>query len=320
LPPSERDFLVFEAVALGGASTRQVAADFGVSQTRVMQIRRHVAEWIARSVPDGLDLTPIQRVRLAAHIADGRVEFLYSQALEAWRESKRPVASACRGSARVSCGDPRYLFVAARICERQLMLAGTARKVITEAVDFKSQVPGSKLSESHVERTSHLPETIGASAGQASGPSEPDGDVVTTADKRAPFPAVPPVGDCSVETATLRVAAVTAGQTIDANDDASSVCDEIETRRRAFLAALQGDTAPVHPPFTDAAGMLLDSAEPVQTPDAVREAVVQLQVHGEREGAAVSVEDAEHESLAAQKRRERRARQRELERLRRRAR
>src|SRR5262245_6121178 len=69
LPPSERDFLVFEAVVVHGSSTRQAAAEFEISQTRVMQVRQHVAQWIAKAVPDGLDLTPQQRVRLAAHIA-----------------------------------------------------------------------------------------------------------------------------------------------------------------------------------------------------------------------------------------------------------
>src|SRR5262245_57713020 len=69
LPPSERDFLVFEAIAFGGASTRQAAAEFGISQTRVMQVHRHVARWIGTSVPDDMDLTPIQRLKLAAHIA-----------------------------------------------------------------------------------------------------------------------------------------------------------------------------------------------------------------------------------------------------------
>ena len=97
LPPSERDFLVFEAVVIHGSSTRQVAAEFDISQTRVMQVRRHVAEWIAKAVPDGLDLTPQERVRLAAHIAQGRVDFLYSQALGAWTSSQKPHTSVCRG-------------------------------------------------------------------------------------------------------------------------------------------------------------------------------------------------------------------------------
>src|SRR5688572_18778744 len=76
LPPSERDFLVFEAVMFSGASTRETAAEFEISQTRVMQIRKHVAEWIARSVPDGLELSPIERLRLAVHIAEGRSDHL----------------------------------------------------------------------------------------------------------------------------------------------------------------------------------------------------------------------------------------------------
>ena len=109
MPPSERDFLVFQAVAFGGTSTRQAAAEFGVSQTRIMQIRQHVAQWIARSVPEGLDLTPMQRLRLAAHIAEGRVDFLYSQAMDAWRASQKPVTSECRGRPTGETRTPRRL-------------------------------------------------------------------------------------------------------------------------------------------------------------------------------------------------------------------
>jgi hypothetical protein len=39
------------------------------------------------------------------------------------------------------------------------------------------------------------------------------------------------------------------------------VCDELEDRQRAFLAALQDDTAPVQPPLTDGNGMLLEEPE-----------------------------------------------------------
>ena len=71
---------------------------------------------------------------------------------------------------------------------------------------------------------------------------------------------------------------------INHSDDAP--CSELEERRQAFLSALADDTSPVHPPFTDAAGMLLDASEPAT-------------------------------ATAPLNRQERRARQRQLERLRR---
>jgi hypothetical protein len=44
----------------------------------------------------------------------------------------------------------------------------------------------------------------------------------------------------------------------DATADESAVYDEIERRRRAFLAALDNDTSPVQPPRVDAGGMLVE--------------------------------------------------------------
>ncbi|MCI0360307.1 MAG: hypothetical protein L0211_17660 [Planctomycetaceae bacterium] len=233
LPPSERDFLVFEAVAFGGASTREAAGEFGLSQTRIMQIRRHVAQWIATSVPEGLDLTPLQQLRLAAHVAEGRVDFLYSQAVGAWRASQKPLPSECRGRSQ---GDPRYLMAAARICMRQLELAGAVRRVMADAESgSRFQVPSSKSDGREGE------------AGEA--PAEPS-------------VGAPPVRDCSAKAGELVVAADEVAKLGIATCGSDDTCNEMEERRQAFLAALEEDTAPVHPPFTDAGGMLLDSSQP----------------------------------------------------------
>ena len=140
LPPSERDFQVFESVAIDGASTRQAAAEFGVSQTRIMQIRRHVAEWMGAEVPLNPRLTPVQRLRVAAEIAERRADHLYSQAMEGWRASQQPLTSLRRGrlgdemqKTRERHGDTRYLWAAMRISERQTHLSGTICKVLADA-------------------------------------------------------------------------------------------------------------------------------------------------------------------------------------------
>ena len=51
----------------------------------------------------------------------------------------------------------------------------------------------------------------------------------------------------------------------DASEFQDETCDELESRRREFLAALQDDTAPVQPPLTDGNGVLLD--EQIETPE-----------------------------------------------------
>jgi hypothetical protein len=250
--PSERDFLVFQAVACDGRSTRQAAEQFDISQTRVMQIRRHVAEWIAREVPEGMDLSPQERLRLAVHIANGRIDSLYSEAVEAWRESKAPVTSIRRGPScefhitRNSHGDPRYLLAASRLIDRQFALVGAAERLLAQA----------------------QPQSEGVSAAP-----------------QAVVPMIPPIEDCSPSAAAVPSAEKPRSEAIDASEADETPSSDLEERRQAFLAAIAGDTSPVHPPFTDAAGMLLDASEPV--------------------------------TAAPLNRHERRARQRQLERLRR---
>ena len=115
LPPSERDFELYNLVVIEGASTRAAAGVFGLSQTRVIQIRNRVAEWIASEVPPLASATPAQRLALAADIARNRIDFMYSQAMDAWRASQGQSTTA-----RSSHGDPRYLMLAARITERSI--------------------------------------------------------------------------------------------------------------------------------------------------------------------------------------------------------
>jgi len=245
LPPSERDFQVFESVAIDGASTRQAAAEFGVSQSRIVQIRRHVAEWMGAEVPPTPRLTPVQRLRVAAEIAERRADHLYSQAMEGWRASQQPQTSICRGSlghetqtTRERNGDTRYLLAAMRITERQMHLSGTIRKVLSDADAGREGM---------------------AREGEA--PAEPRVQGSGFRVQEDQQECDPPVRACSHNEAVSGNGHAATAETVDATDCQKEVYDELENRRREFLAALNDDTAPVQPPFTDAAGMLLDSSE-----------------------------------------------------------
>jgi len=137
LPPSERDFELYGLVVTDGASTRAAAHAFGLSQTRVIQIRDRVAEWIASEVPPLARLTAAQRLALAADIARNRFDFLYSQAMDSWRGSKGPQTTLRAGgsggqtsSTRESQGEPRYLILAARIAERTVGLGAAIEKAL----------------------------------------------------------------------------------------------------------------------------------------------------------------------------------------------
>ena len=67
LPPSGRDFLAFQRIILDDASTRQVAAELKISQTRVRQVARRVLHWLEETLPQDTELTMAARLRLGQH-------------------------------------------------------------------------------------------------------------------------------------------------------------------------------------------------------------------------------------------------------------
>ena len=71
-PPSSRDFEVYQAVHAERLSTREAATRHGVSQTRVRQLVKRVAQWLSIVLPQA-DMAQENESRLAQHItADQR--------------------------------------------------------------------------------------------------------------------------------------------------------------------------------------------------------------------------------------------------------
>src|SRR5437762_13377427 len=85
LPPSDRDFQIYQRLMIDGASTRQAASDCSLSQTRVRQIASRVAHWMAESLPPSSEAADASYLRLAQHIAADRLQFLYGEAMHGWR-------------------------------------------------------------------------------------------------------------------------------------------------------------------------------------------------------------------------------------------
>jgi hypothetical protein len=217
LPPSERDFDVFLLVAVENASTRAAAAQFGVSQTRIIQIRDRVAEWMAKNVPAVRRLSVRERVQLAAQIATERTNFLYSQVLEAWHNSsgeETVVRTNGRGETtkvrRSTQGDPRYLLLAMRINEHSLRLAGRAEEVLAKAVEQAGQTDAQDA----------------AMCGSTG---------------------IPPAGDCSTLVAAEAVQATAASAAAAASADAAEDCDDMQDRRREFFTLPDVAQRPVQP-------------------------------------------------------------------------
>src|SRR5262245_40259477 len=88
LPPSGRDFDVFSAVMVGGQTTRQAAAQFKLSQTRVCQIVERVHAWQAQVLPADSPLPEERQLRLGKQMAAARLDHLYGEMMEAWRKSQ----------------------------------------------------------------------------------------------------------------------------------------------------------------------------------------------------------------------------------------
>jgi hypothetical protein len=100
-PPTERDLQLYEAVAVVGLSSRTAAAVFGISQTRVLQVRQRMEEWIGRYVPRSVEtLSPRERLIVAADLADRRSQMLFSEAMEAWRASQDAARERCTANDR----------------------------------------------------------------------------------------------------------------------------------------------------------------------------------------------------------------------------
>ena len=229
-PLSERDFQVYEAVAALGLSSRGAANEFGISQTRVLQIRQRVEEWIGRHASRSAEsLSPRERLIVAADLADRRSQMLFSEAMEAWRGSQDAARERCMAGSRPTGplqGDTRYLAMAMRTNMHMLQVAGLTQRLIA------------KLDEE-------------AATIQASTPSAVESDASSAT-------CFPLVGDCSPRTVEPadRAEEPAVDDGVSASEQAAY--DEQEARRRAFLAAVEAEMAPVQPPQTDAHGMLLE--------------------------------------------------------------
>jgi hypothetical protein len=88
LPPSERDFEVYQLTVVEGVSTREAARQLGLSQTRIVQLRDRVCDWIATHLPDQSHLSKEERLGGAEYAAVEQLRFLYALAVDAWRESR----------------------------------------------------------------------------------------------------------------------------------------------------------------------------------------------------------------------------------------
>lgn len=85
LPPSTRDFELCHTMQSSGLSTWKVAKQYGISQMRVRQILRRVADWIAETLPPQMEANVQAQLRYAEHLASDRLQHHYCETMEQWR-------------------------------------------------------------------------------------------------------------------------------------------------------------------------------------------------------------------------------------------
>jgi hypothetical protein len=146
VPPSGRDFELFEEVVIDGFSTRGAASRFKISQTRVCQVVARVRQWVHEVVPaeDG-KLTAGQQLRLAMGIAGDRLDSLYSKALTGWNSSDGEMEKTrimpngdVFTTKTFDYGDVRYLIAAGRLAgmRAKLLTGGVLNDAMAAAADI----------------------------------------------------------------------------------------------------------------------------------------------------------------------------------------
>jgi hypothetical protein len=88
LPPSERDFDIYEAAHVAQRSTRFLAAQYKISQTRVRQIVGRVVQWLAEVLPPKADIDKEKEVYLARQIAADRFQHQLEDTTELWDSTR----------------------------------------------------------------------------------------------------------------------------------------------------------------------------------------------------------------------------------------
>jgi hypothetical protein len=89
-PPSQRNIEIFRFLVAEAGSTREAAAQFGVSQTRVRQIARQVALWASEALPPGTEAETAGLLRVAEATASDRLQHYLTETMEQWRANHQP--------------------------------------------------------------------------------------------------------------------------------------------------------------------------------------------------------------------------------------
>src|SRR5947199_2970958 len=96
LPPTDRDFEIYEAVHIRHQSTWILADRHRISQTRVRQIIRRVVEWLGEVLPPQTKVAKEQELRLAREIAADRFQHQLEEITDLWQETRESKSAGIR--------------------------------------------------------------------------------------------------------------------------------------------------------------------------------------------------------------------------------
>ena len=224
LPPSGRDFQVYQRVIVDAASTRQAASEFSLSQTRVRQVVQRVSEWLTTELPAASKEQAQVQLWLARNVAADRLQGLYGEAMCRWRKLH----------------DTKNFGMALRVITAQSKLpalpglleglaADASEEPLDSAVESRtSKVEGQGQPNSH-STSEQRPATFGLGTSTLAAP--PVGDCSHGAENK-PFVTAPPP----------QASAATPAAATTSEDPA----DESRAARRAFFG-------PAQQPVTEAA-------------------------------------------------------------------
>jgi hypothetical protein len=181
-PPSERDLEIYQQITMRGLSTRLVADDHEISQTRVRQIVRRVLDWVAATLPEQPETDARRELRLAQHIAADRLQESYCELMSQWRHKHEP---------RIFGQLLRVTLAASRVSA----LPGTIDGLIADAIEGPLPDCGADVSPA-----SEWNRTL-EQAPEAEIASTRTGNVDQEYGRPDAYPTPPPLRDCSPEPA-----------------------------------------------------------------------------------------------------------------------
>src|SRR4029453_17385089 len=88
LPPTDRDFEIYEAIHIANRSTWSQADKYEISQPRVRQIVRRVVEWLGEVLPPQTKVAKEQETHLARQIAADRFQHQLEEATILWSQTR----------------------------------------------------------------------------------------------------------------------------------------------------------------------------------------------------------------------------------------